>query len=503
MFKTNQKTFLQQVLISELSSFHDGNIVTNIKTDSSDDFKNGNILFKIPINKKFMDDMLTTYRNPVLNSMVCESNFDNFHDARDSEGLFDNVTDQIINIPAQKSYSECLDIVMDYKNALEDNFYGAVFKSKGLLLNPFHILTALSVLNDKSYQDKLYDIIIYSYKDREQLNEYTRNEASDHVLANKNIDALMNAYISRIPTETRIIKDDNYYIDTNSETVTVSVQTKKFPDEDQDCSHYLSGHQLLTKGIFAPFYGVSLIKMNGSTQGLRLTPFGSCNISSDHGRQIPNPTPVYGSVCTGSQPRTTLKGLRTLSHANLGSPYGGGFIQIGALTYADIMIERCISIYESAELMTIGKNIRLEFSTIVEDQPLYSDEELACTTLMEYFKLARATYSLPNTSAECKDRYNAMRLWISEQDILSEQEALWNQVEIEPEPVPTINTEISIEPSTIDYSSLPVYENLPDIHGFSENDMILIVNETTIGSIYQLINEQWIYRSRESTSFRL
>lgn len=486
MFKTNQKTFLQQILSSELSSFHDGNVATNIKTDSSDDFKGGNILFKIPINKKFMDDMLTTYRNPVLNSAAMESASSNFHDARDYDGLFENVTDQIINVPAQKSYSECLDIVMDYKNALKDNFYGAVFKSKSLLLNPFHILTALSVLSDKSYQDKLYDIIIYSYKDRQQLNEFTRNEVSDHALVNKNIDALMNAYVSRIQTETRIIKNDNHYVDRSSESVTVSVQTKKFPDEDPDCSHYLSGHQLLTKGIFAPFYGVSLIKMNGLTKGLRLTPFGSCNISSDGGKPIPNPTPEYGSVCTGSQSNTTLKGLRTLSHAYLGSPFGGGFIQIGALTYADIMIERCISLYESAELMTIGKNIPLEFSTFVEDQPLYSDEELACTTLMEYFKLSRATYSLPNTSAECKDRYNAMKLWISEQDIPSEDSL--DTLGQEPE---TPDQETTAEPDATDYSYLPTYENLPDIHGFSENDMIRIVNTITSESIYQLANEQW------------
>jgi len=520
MFNINKKTFLQQILSTELASFHGNNISENIKTNSEDDFKNGHILFKIPIKKSFMDDMLTTYRNPVLNDLVDnDSTGNNFHDSRVTNGLFNNVTDQLINIPAQKNYSECLDIIMDYKNALKENFYGAILrtKSKKLTLNPFHILTALSVLNDKKYQDKLYDIIIYSYKDREQLNEYTKNEASDHELVNQNIDALMNAYVSRVPTETRTVRDNDEFADKTSDRITVSVQTKKFADEDPDCSHYLSGHQLLTRGILAPFYGVSLIKMNGATTGLRLTPFGSCNISSDYGKQIPTSSPSYGSVCTGNLPKTTLKGLRSLSHANLGSPYGGGYIQIGALTYADIMIERCISLYESAKFMTIGKNVPLDFP-IPEIKPLYSDAELECETLMQYFKLARITSSLPSTSTECKDRYNEMVKWRTEKLQAIDNSLELNYVEINREndqsednivdiatDTETINPLVEqprIETMVSDTVTLPTYEHLPDINDSLEGNSVLIVNEGTEGSIYRIENGQWIYNSAESMAFR-
>lgn len=412
MFDPKQKTFMQYTLEQELRNFHSSNVQSDVHTDSSDDFKDGNILFKIPIKKKFMDDMLLTLRNPVHSSrMDHEVLSNNFHDARHENGLFENVTEKIIEIPANATYAECIETIISFKNELKENFYGAILRSKGIIINPFHILTALSVLEQEEYLAKKYNIIIFAYRDREQLNIFTQNHVSDSELVNKNIDALMHAYISKIPTVTRMIKDEDSRIHPTDTSIRVVKQTKKFADEDPDCSHYISGSQLLTRGILAPFYGVSLIKMNGDTSGLRLTPFGSCNIGCDDSKPIPNPNPWYDTVCTGSSNKRTLQGLRTLSHAYLGSPFGGGFIQNGALNYADIMIERAISLYEDAEIIKKDINIPLELAEPEEDVESYSEDELECETLYEYLKLAARTLGLPKTAKLARERYREMKLW--------------------------------------------------------------------------------------------
>jgi len=340
----------------------------------------------------------------------------NFHDARSKHGLFENVTQNVINISAKKSYAECIDIILDYKNALKDNFYGAVLRttSNRITINPFHILTALSALNNDKYMNNVYNIIIYVYDDRQKLNVFTKNEVSDHKLINSNIDALMNAYISRVPTVTRIIADENSNNDKAKTYKRVIKQTRKFPDEDPTYNHYISCNQLITRGIFAPFYGASLIRMNGNTTGLRLTPFGSCNIGSDSNSDLTS-APSYKSVCTGSRNNKTLHGLRSLSHANLSSPFGGGFIQNGALAYADIMIERCISLYEDAQVIEKGKNVPLDFDIPVvpayEDGNLFSDAEIECISLFEYARHCRNMDELPSDIAAIGKRYREIQNW--------------------------------------------------------------------------------------------
>lgn len=413
MFRINTRTMMQRIMTEELSNFHDSESISDVHTDSSDDFKKGNVLFKIPIMKKYMDEMLHTNRNIIADGLENKdhSSYD-FHEGEVSKGLFREVTHEVINIKLDANFETCLATIINYKNLLKENFYGALIRSKDKsIINPFHILAALSLITSDEDRAKNYDIIIYVYKNRKELDETLKSHVADSQKIQNNINALMNAYVSRIPTITRANKTATRQ-DRKSDTITVAKEKKIFDGEDRDASHYIIANQLLTKGIMAPFYGSTLLKMNGDTLGLRLSPFGTCNISSDQNTSVTSGTePTYDSVCTGSHPRTTLDGLRTLTHANLGSPFSGGFIQNGALAYADAMIEKSIEIYEAAEILEKGINTKLLPNEITPENKFYikySEEEMMCTTLFQYFNLAAANSNLPNTAQESRTRYREM-----------------------------------------------------------------------------------------------
>jgi hypothetical protein len=120
------------------------------------------------------------------------------------------------------------------------------------------------------------------------------------------------------------------------------------PDEDPNFLYYLVPNQLLTKGIVAPYYGTSLVRQKLATSdvtGLHLTPMLSANISYSYELRD------WTSVCTGSVPKATVAGLKTLNHSNLSSPYNRDILFPGALVYADKCIEKSIEIYKLSGLL--------------------------------------------------------------------------------------------------------------------------------------------------------
>ena len=117
---------------------------------------------------------------------------------------------------------------------------------------------------------------------------------------------------------------------------------------------------MLTSGIVLPYYGSSFIKLNGSTSGYHISPMRSCNINGGGLNRSTEANPIsWSSVCTGSVPNSTLKGLRTLNHANLLSPYNTHILAPGALVYAQISIIKSLQIYRSAGFIEgeINENI--------------------------------------------------------------------------------------------------------------------------------------------------
>jgi len=394
MFTNKTKTFMQSVISNDLKSFHDMHKVEKETTNpSKEDFKAGNILYKIPIKKTHMNDLIAKYKNPVKDISICDMQ-------KQRNYLFDSVTDQIINIDSNTDFKECMETIMIYKRLLNENLYGVVLrevKNPSIIVNPFHVLTALSIMENEKFMKRKFNIIIYVHRDREYADQVMRTEYSNSDLVESNLNALLISYTDRLQIETRSIskpvKDDDEY-------VTISTQNKKYKDEDKDYNHYIVAHQIMTKGVLAPYYGASLIRLGIKTQsssGLRLTPFGSCNISSDSGHKT---SKQYGSVCTGEQSKYKLSGLRTLTHVNLESPYRGNFVLDGCLAYADAMIEKSIELYLSANIIA---------EEILPEHP-YSDEEIAFTSFKDYRKWFRVDNNKAST-IDIKDRYNEIKLY--------------------------------------------------------------------------------------------
>jgi len=377
-----------------LKSFHNSRSISEENTEKSDDFKNTVVLFKTQINKTYFKSILDDTRFPVKHDKLKEKNLDNFTKAKEynsDKELFPNVTDKVITIAKGGNFAECMDTIIQYKNKLGKHFYGALLRPPTKqIINPFHILTALSIMEDDTYLQKNYSITIYVHSDREELDKYMMTYAADYNKINSNIDSLINMYVDRVPTITKITSrgSSNY----PSEHISAQKQTKKFPDEDPDANHYIIAHQLMTDGVFAPFYGTSLIRLNGNAKAMAISPFRSCNIAfPSGGYDIKNNTAEYDSICVGRHDAKTLSGLRYLNHAYLGSPFGGKFMAPGSLAYADEMIERCIDLFEKAGLVKHSNVVldrREELDAYeVEEEYIFSSEELKAKTLKEYIEL--------------------------------------------------------------------------------------------------------------------
>ncbi len=398
MFSREHESILNRILSNTRTQFHKDNNQSVMMPSTDDDFINGNVLFRTPINRTSIQDLITTNRYPVQDRYIIDEQIEHFS-ARytdNSNGLFDNVTKQIININAKANFTECMKQITEYKKALGNNFYGALLRNtsaKATILNPYHILTALSILDNESYMTANYNIIIYCYNDRELMDDEYNTSYADKSKCELNINALMNGYVSKIKSESKSTLSTRN--DTSQEYIQLSYKLKKHPDEDTDALHYMVANQLMTNGIISPNYGTSLIKLNGTTGGIHLAPQKSCNISSDEAQTVSAPA-EYRSVCTGSLNNRTLTGLRSLSHANYGSPYGGKFIMSGALAYIDIMIHKSEQLYIQAEIIE-GEIVELNTEPEPEPEIQWTDSQLSSTTFHQFVKASRSTTSMASS----------------------------------------------------------------------------------------------------------
>jgi len=265
--------------------------------------------------------------------------------------LSTRLTSTIINITKAGNYKACINTLHKIQNSIGNKFYGALFIHKKTILNPLHPITAMLMADEKKYKalhDLEYRIAIYAYKDEEEYQElhtlYNSSTAdADHI--EKNLNALIQVTAHQVKTTIKLADVD--HSTSNSEVANLSYQISKEQGEAPDYEFYLSAHQMLTAGVVLPWYGSSFIKLNGSTSGFHISPMWSCNISGgrdiDGGADIP-----WASVCTGSIPNSTLKGLRTLNHANLLSPFNKHILAPGGLVYAQMAVNKSFQIYRSA-----------------------------------------------------------------------------------------------------------------------------------------------------------
>jgi hypothetical protein len=339
-----EKTLMQNIMNLEVQEFIKTNVKESMESSSDEDFKDGNVLYKTLIKRTGIQTLIKDYLKTNDSNNNCES----------VSELFGNVTQQIINDKGSYTWKEAIKQIEKYRAQLGKHFYGAVLRStkkSSVIINPYHPLTALSLMSeaDAEVNSYTYNIIIYVYNDRDRMDDYYKTEASDKKKVQENINGIITTYLNRINTIIKV-EEAASRLDASG-NLKIKFRTRKHNDEEESNDYLVVAHQLLTNGILAPWYGTSLLRKpigrNGTT-GLQLGPIRSCNIS---GARANNRSGSYNNVCTGRLSSNTLKGLRSLTHANLGSPFTREIVAPGGLAYIDAMIDKSVELYKAGEIL--------------------------------------------------------------------------------------------------------------------------------------------------------
>lgn len=412
MLHLSNRTFLQQVMEAEKNIFLSERIDEIKSVSTKDDFVGGNVLYRIPINRTSTKDLIDNNTYPLKRK-------DNRVVFYSSNSFMRKVTGQVINISPQKGIKACLEVIYKYKKAAGASFYGAVLrKDRGdVIINPFHILSAVSLLDSKELMEDSYSISIYFYANRQSCDEYYKSDYACSESIKSNIDSLLLSYVNRVNTEIKVTSKGT--MDYNG-VVAVSYKEKKHEDEDSRNTHYIVTHQIATQGIIIPYYGTSIIEKQSdgsSSKGIHVSPMRSCNISQDS-ELVPENTQSYRNVCTGGLDNTTLDGLRSLTHSNLSSPYNSDNLMPGFMVYADTMVERSLELYAKAGIITY---------TPQEEMCPYTDSELTCETLREFLILLNFGKKRKVKPAEAEDRFNEIQIYKMKKEAQNEQEEQTSQ----------------------------------------------------------------------------
>lgn len=330
----NQDTIIQRVNTAELRDFARGIQVDVDKAESP--IVDGNPLFPIPSNSGAFTSLLTTTYK------VCKQE----QGMMRSRTYFEDVTHSIIKVDGKHSFNDAINTIAETRTLLGDKFAGALLVFNKEIINPLHPVTALSIVDDQERMQRQYKLLVYTYNNRERLDEYYYSKEADKEAIEANLRDITLTCASRIKSrEIRVI--DRQVSGENGE---ITYQVAKNPGEDPNKDYLLVAHQIITKGIVAPYYGTSAIVQSvGRTRGIPLTPMLSANISYSNRRE--SHIPQEQSICTGSEDPNTLHGLRTLTHANLSSPLNDCTFLSGALVYADACIDKSIEFYTLAKII--------------------------------------------------------------------------------------------------------------------------------------------------------
>ena len=411
MFKKNYIDLLMQ---EELKRFVKANGVNAIKQTNTKDFVDGNIVVKVPLNRKSITDLLNGSRSIHIEddkNDYLKIAFTYYHDSSSSyisrlsyRHLFKDTTNRIIKIDTQMSFEEALNFTIKFRNKLGTKFYGCLFKVVGMentLINPFHILTALSSVSEYGKNKQgVMDVtkhkfcpIIYFMEREEKLDILYHSIFADMKKVDDNINCLMHVFGSKKQTKTKITNTnienltEESLIKIKNGTMNIEIKYKETLDsgsaEEEDSnsgSNYVIAHQLMADGVVAPFYGASLVKISkdlSDSKGTRLTPMPTVNIA---GAMSNFEEVVFDNVCTGNTHRnTTMSGLRTQTHVYYGSPYGSSKnFMPGSLMYSRRMIERSLQVYRTVGLFNFEEpeDVAIDYEELKKKTIEFSKEHI-------------------------------------------------------------------------------------------------------------------------------
>ncbi len=351
--KGNQTTLLQRIKDFEFAEFvktYNGAVEINIDTSTDDrKFVKGNILLNVDPSSVEVNSLLH-YQGFINNKTSTGMG--------NSRTLFDEVSNKILSTDDPVSLSAALEFVNMYALSAKNNFYGAILKSADgtIVFNPFHPLTApLLIANMDTYNKHKYKCILYFYNDRRTLDNVLNTAFADRPIT----EMLVNSFIKTVVAQTvKTISVEQVVVTPNKldDSCHISVKTKRnlFTEVSVGTSSLFVAHQMLTRGVMVPYYGVSYLDftLNQTCRGAHISPMRSVNISASSGNTASQTKQlIFNSVCCGSKNNTTIEGIRTLKHANLSSPYNTNTLVDGALHYVDVCITKTLQMYKLADII--------------------------------------------------------------------------------------------------------------------------------------------------------
>jgi len=264
--------------------------------------------------------------------------------------LFNDVSHSMRQLPGEYTFQTAIKVVANLYSSLGHKFYGVLMKeidATGYFMNPLHPLAAIHFLSDIDLRRRKYTILVYTYKDRAELQANLGKQPSlaDVATIRKNVTSLL-VSPPTIKKEKRslFVEHIRNYEHIDKATIYEKINSTSQSHLKQ-YSSYLVAHQVLARGVAVPYYGTSLLRKEPNiTTGIAISPMLSSNISNGTDR-------VYHNICTGSAPKTTLEGLSTLHHANMSSRLTESIICTEALVYADICQHVSLTLYSKADLV--------------------------------------------------------------------------------------------------------------------------------------------------------
>lgn len=279
--------FISTLLGNEVIKSVEQNGADAVAKMQTQDFVDGAVVLNIPIKRIRITSLLQECRFPVnkemfgdeenINSNYIEEHLKNYdynseYDAGNYySNLFQKITNEIIKIDNPMSFEECLNMAIKFRNKLDSKFYGCMLKSfsnNDIVINPFHILTALSCIENSTsnnievlnvLNEKFY-LIIYINQDEEELDYDYKSAYADMALVDQNINCLMQAYSSKINQKIKLEEDSKSNNLSKQEierilnggSIDIRYRTSEEDDLDDDYNYYLVATQVGTYGIMFP-----------------------------------------------------------------------------------------------------------------------------------------------------------------------------------------------------------------------------------------------------------
>lgn len=191
--------------------------------------------------------------------------------------------------------------------AERSDVYGVIgYTDVNIPVNLFHPLTPAEHLTYKYKK-----IVVYTYVEDQTIDPDLVNKELS--LLSYIVAALSSAYEYKqlkAPTAKISLQKRPLSFALPSLTAVITSEARAVLPASETSEHGLIPHYFMTRGIYYPFYGVSLYKMVGTgRKGADLTPMISANISG------------IGDICIGNLPKTEYDSYRCLNCSNLDSPY--------------------------------------------------------------------------------------------------------------------------------------------------------------------------------------